>query len=386
VAGSRTQAKGSGDYTREALSEWGRAMRYGARAVAELRQERKENGGPLLERLNPAKTEKGGRLGDAADVALSRFGKPGKALSKLSLGSRIVERIHGGSERADRQTPDPSGSNGRTTVPIQESIDVAVPIRTVYALATRYEEYPEILDRAVSAKEIDDSHVTFIAKVHGRERELLVEIVEELPDQRLDWECTEGLEHSGVISFHELAPRLTHVELTVELEPDGLLDRLARTTHLTERAIRTELQRFKAHAELSEEGAEAYEAAATGDAADNQPEHQDDVESAESADQGDVEDEVEPEEEEELEDEADFEAEEELEPDETLEAEEDVEDDEELAEDGELEAEEDLDADEDLEEEDFEEEEEPEAEEGLEDDEYFEEDEDLEEEELEPAR
>jgi hypothetical protein len=41
---------------------------------------------------------------------------------------------------------------------------------------------------------------------------LAIEITAEEPEERLDWECAEGVEHAGVISFHPLAPRLTRLE------------------------------------------------------------------------------------------------------------------------------------------------------------------------------
>ena len=44
--------------------------------------------------------------------------------------------------------------------------------------------------------------------------------------------------------------RLTHIELSVILDSHGLVQRLARTSRLTEHAIRSELQGFKAYAEL----------------------------------------------------------------------------------------------------------------------------------------
>ena len=337
MARSRTQAKGAGDYAREAFSEWGKAARYGARAAASAtaalaqRRRGRNDRPPLRERLNPATTEKGGKLGDVADIALSKFGGAGgKLASKLSAGSRIVERVrssgegHGSSTGTNEDSGDDSGgveavsSNGNgfrgdAPIPIQESIEVAVPVRAVYALCTRFEEYPEFLDHVKSAELIDDSDVLFAAKVRGRERELEVEVVDERPNERLDWRCAEGVEHSGVASFHELAPRLTHIELTVELEPEGIVERLTRSAHLSQRAIRAEMHRFKAYAELHE--AELVDE--TADEPDDEEELEDEdeelVDEEEFDDEDELEDEEEPDDEEEFEDE-ELEDEERLDP------------------------------------------------------------------------
>jgi hypothetical protein len=96
------------------------------------------------------------------------------------------------------------------------------------------------------------------------------------------------------VSFHELAPRLTHIELTVELEPDGVVEKVTRATHLTERAIRSELQRFKAHAELDLDAEDFDEE--PEDAEEEAPEaHEDDAYEDEYDDDLEEEEEDEPE-------------------------------------------------------------------------------------------
>ena len=267
MAGEKSGDNGALDYAREAAREWGNAARYGARAIAARRRENKEDRPSLRERLSPATTDKGGRLGDAADSALARMGKPGRLASKLSLGSRVMERIRPGSDGggddgeqpddSDRSAPDRDGS----MAPVEAAVDVAVPIEAVYEIGTRFEDYPDFLERVVGMEELDEDRLDVVAKVQRRHRKLAVEIVEELPGRRIEWECGEGVPHSGVISLHELAPTLTHVELTVEFEPGGLFGRLAYSTRATQRAAARELERFKAFAELSDEGAEAFEAA-----------------------------------------------------------------------------------------------------------------------------
>jgi uncharacterized membrane protein len=212
TAGRKSAQKSPGEYAREALAEWRKAAGYGAAALS------------LKERL--------------------------AGVSKLGVGGRLVERL-----RPD--VPSLSfGSNGNGAhppVPIQEAIEVAVPVRAAYALATRFESYPDFLDRVEAAEQIGDDTIAFELKFRGRTHEVEVELVDERPEERIEWRTVEGPPSDGTISFHRLAPRLTHIELSVELEPDGVVERLTRATHLTERSIRTELHRFKAYAELWQE-------------------------------------------------------------------------------------------------------------------------------------
>src|SRR5690349_14941555 len=126
------------------------------------------------ERLNPATTEKGGRVGDAADNLLSKLGFLGKAASKLSLGSRAVDKVvpdavtklqpgdRGGG--GDRKAATQNGSGEHPPIPIQESVDLALPIRSAFALATRFEDVSEWSDRISGAEENDDDHVSLDLK------------------------------------------------------------------------------------------------------------------------------------------------------------------------------------------------------------------------------
>jgi uncharacterized membrane protein len=246
---------------------------------------RREAGGgrpPLRERLDPTKAEVGGKAGGMADLALSKLGSPGRLASKVKLGSRLVERVTPGSEtegpvdegdgegEVDAPETDVAETNGvaegvgaGAPLPIQAAIDIALPVAAVFELCTRFEEYPQILDRVIAVEVEDDTHFTVVARVGRREHELSVELLDELPEERVDWECVGDLEHSGVLTLHPLAPRLTRVELTIERDSEGTVEHLGRILALPERGLRQELRRFKAVAELWDDG-KAYEPAEIG--------------------------------------------------------------------------------------------------------------------------
>src|SRR4051794_9496012 len=81
AAKGRGAERSPSEHAHEALSEWGRALRY---AGAALR--------PKI----------GERAGQAADTLMSRLGSPGALASKLGAGSRIGEWIGGdGRARSD---------------------------------------------------------------------------------------------------------------------------------------------------------------------------------------------------------------------------------------------------------------------------------------------
>jgi|GEM_PF-2544923 len=312
MAESGKAQPGAVDYGREALAQWSEAARYGVRALRARREEGIAKEGidrpSLKQRLDPTQTEKGGKAGDLADVALAKLGPPGRLASKVKLGSRVVERMRpsdaGGGEvkaepEGEKAEPEDEGAGADTTgeengvaagdaigagapLPVQGSIDVALPVAAVFDLCARFEEYPQIVDRVTAVEVEDDTHFDVFVRARGREHELSVELVDEVPAERLDWECGGELEHSGVLTFHPLAPRLTRLELTIERASEGPLEQLARIVGLPERILAQELRRFKAVAELWEDGKE-YESAEIGMSSEGEePEEDEEAEDEES--------------------------------------------------------------------------------------------------------
>lgn len=259
--------KSAGEYGREALAHWTDAIRLGAKALSERKGA--DTGGGVKEKLKEALPSGGGDsgggdLGDLADAALAKFGKPGKLASKVGVGRRVVNKLlpEGEEEHGDTDG-EPKAAQVKDSeehlfddtapMPIQESIDVAVPVAAVFDLCTRFEELDRFSERIGEVEIEDDSHFAIAVKIGARHRTLAIEVVGEEPEERLDWEAAEGYAHAGVVSFHPLAPRLTRVELTIEPESESTVERVLRLAGVPERAIRQELRRFKAYAELWDE-------------------------------------------------------------------------------------------------------------------------------------
>ena len=206
--------------------------------------------------------------------------------------------------------------NGRR-MPVQQAVDVAVPIKTAYNQWTQFDEWPEFMHRVTRVTMDDDCTVSFATKIWGKTKEFEAQIETQRPDERIKWRVTKGITHTGVVTFHELAPRLTRIELNVDVEPGSLLEKAARGMRHIKRAVRADLHRFKAYIEMQELETGAWR----GVIEDSElvEEHPDDydVEAAPEAevdDTEDIEDEAEPQELEDTEDDPEAESEEESRP------------------------------------------------------------------------
>jgi uncharacterized membrane protein len=200
--------------------------------------------------------EKAADLGKKAkDKAAEGAKEVASDVAGEKLGSKLPGGLGGlfgknGSDDDSENATEAHGSGRR--MPIQQSVDVAVPIDEAYDQWTRFEEWPEFMHRVDSVQQVDDSTVHISTKVWGITKEFEAEIVEQRPDERIEWHSEDGLMNSGVVTFHRLAPRLTRIEVTMDVKPDSLLEKAGRGMRFTKRAVRGDLHRFKAYVEMEE--------------------------------------------------------------------------------------------------------------------------------------
>jgi uncharacterized membrane protein len=145
----------------------------------------------------------------------------------------------------------PGVGKGRR-MPVQQSVDVAVPVETAYNQWTQFEDWPEFMHRVTRVSQEDDCTVNFATKIWGKTKEFTAKIETQRPDERIKWKVSQGITHTGVVTFHELAPRLTRIELNVDVAPGSLLEKAARGMRHIKRAMRADLHRFKAFIEMQE--------------------------------------------------------------------------------------------------------------------------------------
>src|SRR4051794_31238207 len=146
----------------------------------------------------------------------------------------------------------PGVGKGRR-MPVQQSVDVPVPVSTAYNQWTQFEEWPNFMHRLERVTQEDETHVSFKAKIWGVSKEFNAEIVEQRPEERMEWRVTEGLNPAGVVPFHELADRLTRIEVNLDVQPGSLIEKAARGMRHVKRAVRADLSRFKAYTVMNEE-------------------------------------------------------------------------------------------------------------------------------------
>lgn len=128
---------------------------------------------------------------------------------------------------------------------IEQSIDVDVPVSTVYNQWTQFEEFPQFMGGVDSIVQQDATHLHWTVSVGGVEREFDAEITEQHPDERIAWQSIDGPKHAGVVTFHRLDDAKTRITLQLDWEPEGFVETAGAALQIDDLQVGRDLARFK---------------------------------------------------------------------------------------------------------------------------------------------
>jgi uncharacterized membrane protein len=208
-----------------------------------------------VRKADDAKSKVGDKISGAVsskvEEKIEQAGGPGGILK-----GALKKALPFGGESSDDEDDGDSGVQGigdGRRMPVQQSIDIALPIGTVYNQWTQFEEWPNFMHRVKRVTQDDRCNVSFAVKIWGKTKEFNAQVVTQRPDDCVKWRVTQGITHTGTVFFRELAPGLTRVELSLDVEPGGLIEKFARGARHIKRAARGDLHRFKAYVEMQGE-------------------------------------------------------------------------------------------------------------------------------------
>ncbi|MFE0725955.1 SRPBCC family protein [Streptomyces rochei] len=216
--------------------------------------ERQGDGGPSP--LGDLKDALGGYL---SATGHSLVGKAGERIGGLT--ERLTDSADGGGSRSSGGSGSRGGSGGSggsvKATHIMESVDIGVPLRTVYDQWTQLQDFSGFTKGVQSVSPHDEVTSDWTAKIAFSTRSWKATVQEQIPDQRIVW-TSEGAKGStnGVVTFHELAPRLTRVVVVVEYYPAGFFEKTGNLWRAQGRRLRLDLKHFARHVTLRGEDEE----------------------------------------------------------------------------------------------------------------------------------
>jgi uncharacterized membrane protein len=137
---------------------------------------------------------------------------------------------------------------------IEQSVEIEAPLTTVYNQWTQFEEFPRFMEGIEEVRQLDDTHLHWVAEFGGSRHEWDAEITEQKPDERVAWRNTDGKDNAGVVTFHRLDDSRTRVMVQLDFVPEGVKEKIGDALGAPDRRVRGDLQRFK---ELVETGGDS---------------------------------------------------------------------------------------------------------------------------------
>jgi uncharacterized membrane protein len=196
-------------------------------------------------------------------VAVIKQAEKGAGREVLKLTSRLVKRTVAerltGPREALNALVERSASNGKQggmplaqrlrSVPIQCSIDMAVPLQVAYQEWMELEFLPEGVHTVRNIRRDGDRLRGRIAGVSRERSRWRAEIREERPEESFAWRSLTGSDCLGLVTFHQLAERLTRLELELDVIAGNPAQAFELVTHIADRRAEADMRRFKADLE-----------------------------------------------------------------------------------------------------------------------------------------
>jgi uncharacterized membrane protein len=170
-----------------------------------------------------------------------------KAMARKTaeMGADAVRRAADRATLAGRNAVE-AGNSRR--LPIQLSIDVAVPIHVAWEEWRSWGSLPEGVHRIEGVEREGDGLLGHTAGPRSVDWE--AEIKDEREDESFAWRSVAGTDVAGLATFHRISDRLTRIELDLDVVPTNPSEAVTLAVHLAHRHAEADLRRFKAHAEF----------------------------------------------------------------------------------------------------------------------------------------
>src|SRR3954462_13840484 len=140
---------------------------------------------------------------------------------------------------------------------VEKSVEVAVPVSTAYNQWTQFEEFPQFMSGVQQVEQLDDRTLRWVAEIAGVRRQWIATVLEQVPNRKVAWAATEGATNAGAVTFETVGGASTRVTLSLDYEPEGVVEKAGDVLNIVERQAVGGLERFKSFIESrgSETGA-----------------------------------------------------------------------------------------------------------------------------------
>jgi uncharacterized membrane protein len=208
------------------------------------------DGSPLKKKSKQDKGESPVKAGAkaAADKVAAPVDKAkdtvGQVKETAAQAKDAVGQVAGGLGKSEQQ----SGGKKLKVTNIVETIDVPVSREVAYEQWTQFEDFPSFMKKVENVTQEENEVVTWQAQVFWSRRTWKATILDQVPNEHIVWKSqSEKGRVDGAVTFHELAPNLTRILVSLEYHPKGLFEHAGNLWRAQGRRVRLEMKHFRRH-------------------------------------------------------------------------------------------------------------------------------------------
>ncbi|WP_457963880.1 SRPBCC family protein [Arthrobacter sp. D1-29] len=128
---------------------------------------------------------------------------------------------------------------------VEKRIVVDVPVTTAYNQWTQFEDFPHFMGGVESVTQLGDDRLKWVARIAGVRREWEARILEQVPDRKVAWASTGGATNAGAVEFEDAGGGKTAIALTLDYQPEGVVEKVGDLLHVVARQAEMDLKKFK---------------------------------------------------------------------------------------------------------------------------------------------
>ncbi|MBW3581616.1 MAG: SRPBCC family protein [Euryarchaeota archaeon] len=134
-------------------------------------------------------------------------------------------------------------------VHVEASIEVNATRENVYGLWTRFEDLPRFMTGIDEVWPVTNRRLRVLGKVAGKPRRWSVQVMEDMPYERIAWQSVDGIPIAGTIHFTDSGQNKTRVLLRLDVDPTTWMGKAGANLGLLKYRMNTDLRRFKEYME-----------------------------------------------------------------------------------------------------------------------------------------
>jgi hypothetical protein len=107
------------------------------------------------------------------------------------------------------------------------------------------EEFPRFMESVEEVRQDGPKRLFWKAKIAGKDKQWEAEIAEQVPDEKIAWASVDGTPNTGEVTFEFMESERTLITLTMEYEPEGILEMAGDALGIPSDQVEEDLKRFR---------------------------------------------------------------------------------------------------------------------------------------------